>query len=1023
MTPSRNRTPAAHSLAVIILAIVVMRASAQDSPPSAAEQLQSAVQLFNEGDHVGALHSLNQIAVGRLDDAGRTTHEDYLRRASAAVSMFQKAETDFEAGSLALSDGRRDDALGLFRAVVENEFAANLTRRAAESELAKADPARGVAPRQGESTDAVSPDLARQRQHLRARVLTRDAVMAVEGGEFAEAERLFHKALQQVPGYPEAVDGLEQLRTRDRAAHDARSLIERIKERNAIAWQRTVSTYRAAEREIRDYVLGNRFEEAAQTVLRAKQIIEAGKSFADPVGRYQALIHEVEALSKYVDDEDRRFNEQEVARQRGEARREQVERLRRTQRNKQERINSLMTQAIQHRDDGDFSSSINVLRQIVAIDPTNDNARWLKEIVEDQQAFAIQREIRDETSRQTRDVLIDTTRSKIPWWQDITYPKNWLEIINRPSRARPGSEGGRPIDPNLQSNLDQPVRIDFDREPFEQVIEHLASANGTNISVSWSDLNAASIDPKTPVTLKWPNPVPMRTALSEILDQVGGGRADLGYRAGEGIVKVATRELLDRTVFEEVYNVSDLLMPVPDFTDAPTMDLTDSASFVGRGQSLPTGAGSGQSIFPSEYGEASEEVIEDAADALISLIRQTINPDSWRANNGDVGSITEINGQLVITQTPTGHARVGGLLSKLREQRAIQVALEARFITVQSNYLEEMGMDLDIILNAGNAGFDFLQGSGGNILADPVLGSRLLLPRSFSRLGFTPGTPGVGTALAGGAAGLTQPFNSPGLVPTRGNSSIGGTSGTPVPLINNILQFTDPGRLTSDLPGSFAGNPTLQPALNIFGSFLDNIQVDFLVRATQADSRTSIITAPRLVLFNGQRAWVAVVNQQSFVSSLQPIVDATGQAPLISTIETGAVLDAQVTVSADKRYVTMTLRPSVGRLLGIQTFAFSTGAAAGEGAFVQLPNISRQVLRTTVTVPDGGTLLIGGQKLAGEIEVESGVPILSKIPVLKRLYSSRTLVRDEQVLLILIKPKIIIQSEAEQEAFPAFGQR
>jgi type II secretory pathway component GspD/PulD (secretin) len=143
---------------------------------------------------------------------------------------------------------------------------------------------------------------------------------------------------------------------------------------------------------------------------------------------------------------------------------------------------------------------------------------------------------------------------------------------------------------------------------------------------------------------------------------------------------------------------------------------------------------------------------------------------------------------------------------------------------------------------------------------------------------------------------------------------------------------------------------------------------------------------------------------------------------LINNIETGSVLDAQATVSADRRYVTMTLRPSVGRLLGIQTFGFQVGAAAGEGAFVQLPSITRQVVRTTVSVPDGGTLLIGGQKLAGEIEIEGGVPVLSKIPILKRFYSSRTLVKDEQVLLILIKPKIIIRTEAEQEAFPSFSQ-
>ena len=76
-----------------------------------------------------------------------------------------------------------------------------------------------------------------------------------------------------------------------------------------------------------------------------------------------------------------------------------------------------------------------------------------------------------------------------------------------------------------------------------------------------------------------------------------------------------------------------------------------------------------------------------------------------------------------------------------------------------------------------------------------------------------------------------------------------------------------------------------------------------------------------------------------------------------------------------------------------------------------------------VSVPDSGTLLIGGQKLAAETEVEAGVPILSKIPLLKRAYSARATVKDEQTLLILIKPKILIHSEQEDLAFPSFTQR
>ena len=66
-------------------------------------------------------------------------------------------------------------------------------------------------------------------------------------------------------------------------------------------------------------------------------------------------------------------------------------------------------------------------------------------------------------------------------------------------------------------------------------------------------------------------------------------------------------------------------------------------------------------------------------------------------------------------------------------------------------------------------------------------------------------------------------------------------------------------------------------------------------------------------------------------------------------------------------------------------------------------------------------LLIGGQKLTFESEREAGVPVLSKIPLLKRLYSSKATIKDEQVLLILIKPEVLIKEEQEELAHPTLG--
>ena len=63
---------------------------------------------------------------------------------------------------------------------------------------------------------------------------------------------------------------------------------------------------------------------------------------------------------------------------------------------------------------------------------------------------------------------------------------------------------------------------------------------------------------------------------------------------------------------------------------------------------------------------------------LIDVIQSTVAPASWRERGGDIGTIREINGQLVITQNSANQRQIGGLLDKLREQRAIQISVADR---------------------------------------------------------------------------------------------------------------------------------------------------------------------------------------------------------------------------------------------------------------------------------------------------------------------------------------------------------
>jgi len=70
---------------------------------------------------------------------------------------------------------------------------------------------------------------------------------------------------------------------------------------------------------------------------------------------------------------------------------------------------------------------------------------------------------------------------------------------------------------------------------------------------------------------------------------------------------------------------------------------------------------------------------------------------------------------------------------------------------------------------------------------------------------------------------------------------------------------------------------------------------------------------------------------------------------------------------------------------------------------------------TTVSVPDGGTVLLGGIKRLREGRTEKGIPILNKVPYISRLFKNVGIGREAQSLMMMVTPRIIIQEEEEQK--------
>jgi type II secretory pathway component GspD/PulD (secretin) len=127
------------------------------------------------------------------------------------------------------------------------------------------------------------------------------------------------------------------------------------------------------------------------------------------------------------------------------------------------------------------------------------------------------------------------------------------------------------------------------------------------------------------------------------------------------------------------------------------------------------------------------------------------------------------------------------------------------------------------------------------------------------------------------------------------------------------------------------------------------------------------------------------------------------------------------TVSNDRRYITLELQPTVADLLEpIPTFA-TTLASSFSPVIIQLPEIRLQQARTTVRIPDKGSILIGGLKRIQTVDRASETPWLAKIPILSFLFSRKGRSDEMSHLMILVRAEITDLAEQEERYMSGLG--
>jgi len=589
----------------------------------------------------------------------------------------------------------------------------------------------------------------------------------------------------------------------------------------------------------------------------------------------------------------------------------------------------------------------------------------------------------------------------------------------------------------IEVRLERPLSIDFNNVSLREAINTVRGKSGLNITTDDSAIadDLTSLD-KTIVTESLKD-LSLRNVLTVLLE-----KANLKFIVKNDVISITTEKKARGSLVTKVFDVMQLVTPIPDFALAPHQSIAKALApnsgpapaWVdnGRGGQTYTNNGltNGQMVSgqmpginaPGPVGgqaallqadNRSSPMASSAtlaaggrsnfSEQLMRTIKQLIRPYSW-SDEGGAGKIAyfDIGGALIVNQTADVIREVQELLESLRRLQEVSVSVEIRVMSLSEAFYERIGVDFAANIKTQGTGRFEQSLTTGQFRPEPFIND--INVRNVT-VGFNPSQ-----------GGFTPDLD----VPIRPNSF-----GLGVPPFGG---YNGPG----------------VGGLGLGLAFLNDIQVYMFMEASAGDRRASVMQAPKITLFNGQTATVFVSDFAFFTTGLDvinvggqfvyiprnvPIPVGNSPAPpgvQVGQGTPGVSVTVQAIVSSDRRFVRMNLAPTLTSLTSATVPLFpvtafitpvfeggSQGVPIPFTQFFQQPSISEINVQTTVSCPDGGTVVLGGLKTQSEGRNEFGPPVLSQLPYVNRLFRNQGIGKETRHIMIMVTPRIIIQSEEE----------
>ncbi|HUU20799.1 MAG TPA: M56 family metallopeptidase [Sedimentisphaerales bacterium] len=201
-------------------------------------------------------------------------------------------------------------------------------------------------------------------------------------------------------------------------------------------------------------------------------------------------------------------------------------------------------------------------------------------------------------------------------------------------------------------------------------------------------------------------------------------------------------------------------------------------------------------------------------------------------------------------------------------------------------------------------------------------------------------------------------------------------------------------------------NSAAEPNAETYSLILDDLHISFLLKAIGAHKGAAMLSSPRVMTREGTTASMAISTEEYYIAGFtEPNRPSNKPIPKTDSVELGTRIWLEPELTPDNQNIKLDFKMEFRQLLGYEERKY-------KGKYLyMIPRTEVVSTKIPCLIPDGKTLLIGGQKITEKV---SAAPILSKLPVVGELFRSRDKTREQKILLILVKPIINPQQKASK---------